>query len=111
MDISIRGSKDGIETAREITQRYDIPIIFLTAYGDEGTLKKAAAVSPYGYLLKPFDNGTLKVTITVALERHAADARSRLLSAAVNSADIGIVLAECRPQGVRISLPTLLTSR
>ena len=38
MDIIIKGDMDGITTANHIHKELDIPIIFLTAYGDEQTL-------------------------------------------------------------------------
>lgn len=96
LDISIRGPIDGIETARAIVAERDVPVIFLTAYADDNTLRRAAEVSPYGYLLKPFDERTLAVTLKVALERHAADTRVRLLSAALESATVGITLVDAR---------------
>src|SRR5215468_5489546 len=54
MDVVIKGSLDGIETARRIRASLDIPVIFLTAYGDERTLERAKTIAPYGYLLKPY---------------------------------------------------------
>ncbi|MBL8399059.1 MAG: response regulator [Candidatus Accumulibacter sp.] len=41
MDIVIRGDKDGIETAALIRGRYDIPVVYLTAYSDLATLQRA----------------------------------------------------------------------
>jgi len=96
MDISIRGPVDGIETARAITQLGDVPIIFLTAYADDDTVRRAAEISPYGYLLKPFDERTLSATLSVAFERHASDTGLRLLGAAVDSATVGILLVDAR---------------
>jgi len=94
MDIHIRGTVDGIETARTIGQLGDVPVVFLTAYADDDTIQRAAGISPYGYLLKPFDDRALWATITVALARHAVDTRLRVLDTAVSSASIGIVLVE-----------------
>lgn len=96
MDIFIRPPGDGIETARTIGRIGDVPVVFLTAYADDDTLHRAAETSPYGYLLKPFDERTLFATITVALERHAADTRLRLLGSAVDSANVGILLMDVR---------------
>jgi PAS domain S-box-containing protein len=103
MDIFIRGPVDGIETARAICQFGDVPVIFLTAYADDDTVQRAAEISPYGYLLKPFDDRTLLATITVAVERHAADTRLRLLDAAVSSATVGIQLVEAHDDQRRVS--------
>jgi PAS domain S-box-containing protein len=96
MDIFIRGPADGIQTARELGKVSDVPVIFITAFADSDTVGRAADVSPYGYLLKPFDDNTLAATVRVALERHAADTRLRLLSAAVESAEVGIELIALR---------------
>lgn len=102
LDISIRGSIDGIETARAICRERDVPVVFLTAFADDNTLRRAAEVSPYGYLLKPFDERTLAVTLRVALERHAADTRVRVLSAAMDSATVGISLLDARDRASRV---------
>ncbi len=83
---------DGVETARAIGAVADVPVVFLTAYADDHTLRRAAETSPYGYLLKPFDERTLVSTITVALERHAADTRLRLLGSAFDASAVGIAL-------------------
>ena len=85
---------DGVETARAIGAVADVPVVFLTAYADDATLRRAAETSPYGYLLKPFDERTLVTTITVALERHASDTRVRLLGSAFDASAVGIALVE-----------------
>lgn len=70
MDIHIEGPLDGIETAARVSQRYRIPIIYLTAYSEESTLARAKSTRPYGYLLKPFSERELHATIQMALERY-----------------------------------------
>jgi signal transduction histidine kinase/CheY-like chemotaxis protein len=96
MDIFIRPPADGVETARALASIGDVPVVFLTAYADDDTLRRAAETSPYGYLLKPFDERTLLATVTVALERHAADTHLRLLGSAVDAATVGIALVDVR---------------
>ena len=54
MDIMLKGSINGIETAERIKKELHIPIIYLTAYADEATLSKAKITEPHGYILKPF---------------------------------------------------------
>ena len=49
------GKSDGIEAAGRIKRELGIPVIFLTAYGDEGLIERAKNVNPLGYLIKPFD--------------------------------------------------------
>ena len=54
MDIAIKGTIDGIETAKIIREKYNLIIIFMTAYADDKTLDRASAIGCYGYLLKPY---------------------------------------------------------
>ena len=48
MDIMLPGEIDGVMTAERIKARFNIPIIFLTAYADEDTLQRAKITEPYG---------------------------------------------------------------
>ncbi len=70
MDIKLKGSIDGIEAAQEINSRFDIPVVYLTAYSDETTLQRAKQTSPYGYITKPFTESNLRTNIAVALHKH-----------------------------------------
>ena len=72
MDIRLEGDIDGIEAARQIRAAHDIPIIFLTALGDEETLERAKETGPFGFILKPFKERELFATIEVALNKHQA---------------------------------------
>ncbi|WP_299486529.1 GGDEF domain-containing response regulator [Acaryochloris sp. IP29b_bin.137] len=73
MDIHLHGDMDGIEAAGCITDQFDIPIIFLTAFGDSETLGKAKLVSPFSYILKPFEPIELLTSIEIALHKHRAE--------------------------------------
>ncbi len=70
MDIVLRGGMDGIEAADQIHTWLNIPIVYLTAYGDEKTLERAKLTEPFGYLIKPFHQNELQSTIEVALHKH-----------------------------------------
>lgn len=71
MDIILAGSMDGIETAQLINESYNIPIIFITAYGDKKTLDRAKLSEPYGYLVKPITSeDDLLPTIELAMYNH-----------------------------------------
>ncbi|MGZ7116547.1 MAG: response regulator [Methanobacterium sp.] len=72
MDIVLAGEMDGIKAA-ETLMELDIPIIYLTAYSDGETIKRAKNTSPYGYLVKPFDERELFATIEMALSEHRKD--------------------------------------
>ncbi len=73
MDVRIDGPIDGIETARRIHQSHDVPVIFLTAYSDDETLRRAKQIGPYGYLVKPFVERDLQAAIEMTLHKGAVD--------------------------------------
>jgi CheY-like chemotaxis protein len=73
MDVRLGGSMDGIEAARLIRKQRDIPVIYLTAYSDQATLDRAKPTHPYGYVIKPFQDKNLKITIETALFKHKED--------------------------------------
>lgn len=70
MDIRLKGEMDGIAAARIIQASHDIPIVYLTAYTDNQTLKQATLTGPSAYLVKPVESQELKTTIEVALFKH-----------------------------------------
>jgi PAS domain S-box-containing protein len=67
MDIVMPGELDGIEAARLIKEKMDIPVVFLTAYGDDRFIDRAMDTAPYGYIIKPYQESALKAAIEVAL--------------------------------------------
>jgi diguanylate cyclase len=73
MDIVIKGEIDGIQAAAQISKKYGIPVIYLTAYADDETLSRAKSTTPFGYILKPFKDRELQVTIEIALQKHQDD--------------------------------------
>jgi len=77
MDIKLEGQIDGIQTAEQVMLRYDIPVIFITAFSDDTTLQRAKETTPYGYLLKPFEAKELHTTIEMALYKHGMERKLR----------------------------------
>lgn len=53
MDIQLPGNMSGIEAAREILTKRDIPIIFITGYPDADIRDKAMQLKPAAYFIKP----------------------------------------------------------
>ena len=78
MDIVIEGDFDGVATASYIHKHYQVPVVFLTANSDPRTLNRAKATSPFGYLLKPFEERELQVAVEMALYRHRAEEKIKL---------------------------------
>ena len=77
MDIRLRGEKDGVQAAREIRDRVDVPIVYLTAHSDRLTLERVKATEYDGFLLKPFQRRELQMTIKVAMERRSLRANQK----------------------------------
>ena len=75
MDIVLKGEMDGIEAAQKIRDSYDIPVVYLTAYSDERTLKRAKITQPFGYIIKPFDDRELHSAVEVALYKHQMESK------------------------------------
>ena len=73
MDIHLQGKMDGITAAEEIRSRFQIPVVYLTAYADDNTLQRVNATKPFGYVVKPFEEKNLHSAIQIALHRHQYD--------------------------------------
>lgn len=67
IDISLRGTKSGIDLAEVINERFHLPFVFLTSLANQSILEKARQVKPAAYLLKPFNDRQVKVAIELAL--------------------------------------------
>src|SRR6476469_1705260 len=78
MDVKLQGEIDGITAAEEIRSRFQIPVVYLTAYADENTLRRVNGTKPFGYIIKPFDEKNLHTTIQLALHRHQYDSLTNL---------------------------------
>jgi len=77
MDIILDGEMDGIETAREIHNRHNIPVIYLTANADEATVTRARDTAPHAYITKPTNERELFSNIDTALYKHHVDEKLR----------------------------------
>ncbi len=77
MDIVLKGDMDGVQTAEQIQSQFNIPVIYLTAYADDGTLERAKTTKPSGYLLKPFHIKELRSSIEISLYKHLTERELR----------------------------------
>ncbi|MCP4440854.1 MAG: response regulator transcription factor [Aureispira sp.] len=69
LDINLNQPIDGVQIASILRQDYQVPFVFLTAFSDASTLDRVKKTNPYGYIVKPFDEADLQVTITLALDK------------------------------------------
>jgi DNA-binding LytR/AlgR family response regulator len=69
LDINLKGSIDGIETAQIMQKTFNIPIIYLTANADEVNFNKAKSTNPYAFISKPFKKLDLERAIELTINR------------------------------------------
>lgn len=77
MDINLQGDMDGIQAGNEIRTRFNIPVVYLTAYGDDETLQRAKMTMPHGYIIKPFEERELRAIIEISLHNHEMERKLR----------------------------------
>lgn len=77
MDIRLEGTVDGVEAANQIRRQCQSPVVFLTAYSDDETVRRASHAEPFGFLLKPFEDSQLRTVIEMALYKYAAERKLR----------------------------------
>ena len=98
MDINLIGPMNGIEAAKEIRERYGIPVIYLTAQSDDATVEKAVSSDPFGYIIKPLEERTLKTNIQMALYKNALEKKlkeqDRIIRTLINTTSDGAVLLD-----------------
>lgn len=105
MDINLYGKMDGIEAASRIHSFADIPIIYLTAYTDEKTLERAKISEPYAYIVKPFKDRELQISLEIAfyknrMERKLKESYKKLkeseqwLTAAINNIGDAVIATD-----------------
>ena len=76
MDIVMPGEMDGIDATEIIGREMAIPVIFLTAYGDDRYIERAKKVNPEGYIIKPYQENEIKAVIEIVMERRRSSPRA-----------------------------------
>jgi PAS domain S-box-containing protein len=77
MDVRLQGPMLGITAAGRIREQLDIPVVFLTAYVDDETIRAAKGSLPYGFVSKPYEVRELDVAIDMALHLHEMERKVR----------------------------------
>jgi len=111
MDVNLQGEIDGITAAAEIRSRFQIPVVYLTAYADENTLRRVNATKPFGYIVKPFEEKNLHTTIQLALHRHEYDSLTNLPNRSLLREQLNQVLEKQKQLPAMIPVITLSLDR
>ncbi len=98
MDIRLKGKVDGIQAAQHVHTHFEIPVVYLTAYADDGTVQRAKVTEPFGYLVKPFDEQQLHTAIEMALYKHKMERklkeREQWLATILESIGEGVIATD-----------------
>jgi two-component system, response regulator PdtaR len=106
MDIVLEGEIDGIEAAETIRNKFDIPVIYLTAYSDENTVERAKTShpsafilkDPFGFIHKPFEENELYTAIDIILyqtnEEKILRSHDELLISLLKSISDGVIATD-----------------
>ena len=90
MDIMLAGKIDGITTAEQIHIRQDIPVIYVTAYADETLLQRIKQTTPFGYIIKPFNDREVYSNIEIGLYRHTMEKEIKKRDAILFALGLGV---------------------
>jgi DNA-binding LytR/AlgR family response regulator len=69
LDINLKGTIDGIQTAEMMQKEHDIPVIYLTANADDAHFDRAKTTHPYAFISKPYKSLDLKRAIELTANR------------------------------------------
>jgi PAS domain S-box-containing protein/putative nucleotidyltransferase with HDIG domain len=96
MDIVLKGNMDGISIASVLWEEHGIPVVYITSFADDLTFERAKLTEPFGYLIKPFEERELELTIETALYKAKMQLllkeKEQWLSTILRSIDDGIVV-------------------
>lgn len=112
MDIMLKGEMSGIDTAEIVKEKFNIPVIYLTAYADEGTLSKVKVTEPYGYIIKPFKEIDLLTSIEMALYKHGKEVEvikeRDFLYSLVEQKEEGVMFVKSNSRLVKVNTADIL---
>ncbi|MBP7507265.1 MAG: LytTR family transcriptional regulator DNA-binding domain-containing protein [Prolixibacteraceae bacterium] len=75
LDINIKGDMDGIELSKIINSKYKIPFIFLTSLANKTVFERAKECQPSAYIIKPFNDRQMQISVELALQNYAEGKR------------------------------------
>src|SRR5690606_329365 len=77
VDIRLAGQMNGIDLAAILKQRFDVPVVFITAHTDEETISAVKATEPLAFLAKPVGDSELAAAVEIGLYRYRAEKARR----------------------------------
>ena len=68
MDLAMSGETNGIDAATKIKVELDIPILFISNYGEPDSIEAAKQANPSGYRMKPFGEKQMRASVEIVLD-------------------------------------------
>jgi DNA-binding LytR/AlgR family response regulator len=93
LDINLKGTLDGIETAVAMQKTHDIPVIYLTANTDDAHFNRAKETRPFGFISKPFKKLDLQRAIELTISQMGAKTSNNTLLESQNNESF--ILSDC----------------
>lgn len=98
VDICLSGKINGVQVADIIQNSFHVPVLYLTEYSLEATLKKKQLTEPFNYILKPITEKDLHVAVKMALDKQQVTqklhAEHQRLTAIFNSMGCAVVVTD-----------------
>jgi two-component system, cell cycle sensor histidine kinase and response regulator CckA len=98
MDIRLKGPMDGIAAAHQLKHELQMPIVYITAHADHETVERAKLTEPFGYVIKPVADASLRSAVQIALYKDEMERRLRTsegwLAATLGSIGDGIIACD-----------------
>jgi DNA-binding NtrC family response regulator len=92
LDITLSGKLTGVDLARQLKEQ-NIAFIYLSANSTESVLTEAKATEPYGFLVKPFRENDLLITLEIARYRHKHSLESKYRQEALLQNQLAAIVA------------------
>lgn len=102
MNTRLRTGSDGIKTGKLIHLNNNIPIVYVSSRAGQDTIRQASSTGPFGYIIKPFDDAQLFVTLEIAQVRFGLESQLResrqWLNGVLMSIGDGVIAVD--PEGI-----------
>lgn len=85
LDINLKGTRNGIQLAEIINEKYQKPFIFITSFADKSTIDNVKKTQPAGYVLKPFNADEIYSAIEIAIFKSNDNSENVLSQSSINS--------------------------
>jgi two-component system, cell cycle sensor histidine kinase and response regulator CckA len=98
MDIRLQGAMDGITAAHRLKRELQMPVVYITAHADHDTVERAKLTEPFGYVIKPVADASLRSAVQIAIYKNEMERRLRIsegwLAATLESIGDGIIACD-----------------